>query len=537
MHLDPTNAVTCNNVGNALQEVGDFVTAVQMHRRAIDLQPTLAEAHNSLGLALSMQGLTNEALQAYRQAIALDAKFTDAQVRMLDVMRDQGKVAMVESAFAAYRQLLAEAPGNSDLQQNMMFTMNYHPGLSPQDIFEEHVRWGELFAPLASAEPFTNTPDAGRRLRIGYISGDFRNHACAYFLKPILAHHDKQAVEVFCYANVGTPDEDTQLFQQWPDHWLDITKLKDAEVAQRIRRDQIDILIDTAGHTAGNRLPVLAHRPAPVLVTYLGYPNTTGLAVVDYRLTDPVADPSEPADAATPHLETLWRLPDTVACYQPREDFPDVTPLPARHGDSAGVVTLGTLSNPAKINHEVIAVWCEILQREPKARLVVARESIKGSFRDEFLNNFITRGAPREQVVLDNHITPGVRPITRYQNLDLTLDTFPYSGHTTICESLWMGVPMITLRGNALAGRMGASVLSAVGLPELIAETREQYVQKTLALVRDLDRLESLRRSLRAQMASSPLCDAERFTRHLETALRAMWRKWCEQQTGQTAAA
>jgi predicted O-linked N-acetylglucosamine transferase (SPINDLY family) len=344
------------------------------------------------------------------------------------------------------------------------------------------------------------------------------HHVLARFLEPILAHHDPRQVEVTCYADVAAPDAMTARLRSLAHRWRSICGQRDQDVARLVRADGIDLLVDLAGHT-GNRLGVFARRPAPVKLTYLGYPNTTGLDTIDYRLSDAVADP--PGEPAC-HTEALVRLSGGFCCYAP-PPAPDVSPLPA---DSAGAVTFGSLHKLAKLNGDVLDLWSAVLRALPTTRLLVFRQGLTGGTRASFERQFAQRGMAAERVLFRHALAEGDSFLGVYREVDVLLDAFPWGGHATACEALWMGVPVLTLRGGRHAGRMVASVLTQLGLTDLIADTPEDFVARAVGLAGDLDRLRSLRGHLRDRMRASPLCDGPAFTRGLEEAYRALWLRW-----------
>lgn len=366
-----------------------------------------------------------------------------------------------------------------------------------------------------------NSPEPERRLRIGYVSGDFRHHSVAQFFEPVLARHDRGGFEIFCYYNLFRVDDTTERLRRRADCWREITSLSDEAVADLVGRDGIDILVDLSGHTKYNRLLAFARKPAPVQAAWLGYLNTTGLDAIDYRITDRHASPEGLLDAF--HSERLLRLPDSQWCYRPPLDCPEVTDPPTMHG---GPVTFGAFSGLAKIGPQVVALWCRLLERLPDARLLVAGLGL-GSIRDEYLSRFASRGVAPERVDL-REFQSFWDYLAMHEAADVMLDTFPYTGGTTTCHALWMGVPVVTLVGDSAPSRGGASLLKAVGLDELVVDTPLQYLDTASSLAGDPERLATLRSGMRARMLASPLMDASRFTHHLEQAYRAMWRRWCE---------
>jgi predicted O-linked N-acetylglucosamine transferase (SPINDLY family) len=357
-----------------------------------------------------------------------------------------------------------------------------------------------------------------RCLRVGYVSPDLRGHPVAFFLEPILAHHDRACIEGFCYAEVAAPDAITARLKSLAHGWRSTCGLSDAQVADLVRRDRIDILVDLAGHTRRHRLGAFARRPAPVQVTYLGYPCTTGLTAIDYLLTDAIADPPGEPPWST---EEPFRLPGGFCCYTPLADAPEVSPSPALR---SGVVTFGSLHKPAKLNAAVLDLWADLLLGLPSARLLLIRSNLKGGLRERIHGHFTGRGVAAERVELSDAVEGGSH-LRAYHDIDVLLDVFPWCGHTTACEALWMGVPAITLLGDRHAARMTASVLSMVGLHDLIARTPAEYLAVAARLAGDVGQLARLRAELRERMRTSRLCDGAAWTRDLDAAYREMWRR------------
>ena len=525
--LKPDFAEAHNNLGNALRDQGKLEESVAAYHAALALKPDFAEAHNNLGAVYRSQGLPAAAAAACRRAVRLKPDFAEAHCNLGNVLRDQGKL---EEAVAACRAALALKPDFAEAHSNLIFTMNYDARVTPEEIFAESRDWN-LHHAAPRAEPIRARhipPDPERRLRIGYVSPDLRSHSVSYFVEPLLASHDRDAVEVFCYAEVTQPDRVTARLRNLADGWRSTVGLTDAEVAERIREDRIDILIDLAGHTANNRLQVFARRPAPVQVSWCGYPNTTGMTAIDYRLTDAHADPHGDADAL--HSETLVRLPDCFLCYAPPHDAPEAAPPP--HAGS-GHITFGSFNNLTKLRPGTIAVWAQILERVPGSRLIVkSKPLVDEKTRRRNLELFAAAGISAERLELVPWIPSQAGHLGAYSRIDIALDTFPYNGTTTTCEALWMGVPVIALRGRRHAARVGLSLLAAVGMPEFAVQSTQAYVEAAVGLANDLDRLTALRGDLRERLRASPLCDAGAFTRHVETAYRDMWRTWCTTDVG-----
>jgi predicted O-linked N-acetylglucosamine transferase (SPINDLY family) len=400
--------------------------------------------------------------------------------------------------------------------------MNYMEEYSVGDILEESHKWGALYVKkeLVKSETYGNVPDPERRLRIGYVSKDFGRHPVGYFLLPVLSSHDHASVEVYCYSGRIREDDVTGRLRESADVWRSTTDLDDRDLASMVRDDSIDILVDLSGHTGGSRLLVFAEKPAPIQVSWAGYAGTTGLSTMDYLISDWRETP-EGSDRW--YVEKVVRLPDCYVCYEPPEYAPPVVPLPAL---KKGHVTFGCFNNLAKVRPGVVALWSKILREIPNARLLMITKQLSDpDTRRRYLEMF-SAGGVGERVDLSGD-RPHIDLLAGYGEIDIALDPFPYSGGLTTLESLWMGVPVITLGGDRFASRHSLSHLTAVGLPELIASGPDDYIARAVGLACDPERLATLRRELRPRMAASPLCDGSRFTRNLEDAYRYMWRSWC----------
>jgi predicted O-linked N-acetylglucosamine transferase (SPINDLY family) len=518
VRLQPDYAEAHNNVGNVLSLQRKLNESVARYQQAVWIKPDYAQAHNNLGVALRSLGRLDEAVQSFQQALRFRPHDADTHSNLGIALAHQGKPA---EARASFEEALRLKPDFAGAHSNLLFLANYDPQADPAALFAEHRRWESLHGQVPARRVHGNDRNPERRLRVGYVSPDFCKHPVAYFVEPILALHRPEQVEAICYAEVPFPDAVTARLRSLAHGWRSTCGLTDAHVADLIRGDNIDILVDLAGHSAGSRLRAFAYKPAPVQVTYLGYPNTTGLTTVDYRLTDAVADP--PGEPAW-HTEELVRLPGGFCCYAPPAEAPDVTPLPAQ---KAGHLTFGSLHNVNKLNAAVLDLWCAILQALPTARLLVYRHTLTGSAKENLLQQFTQRGIASERLDLRHQAPAGRGHLGVYGEVDISLDVFPWSGHTTACESLWMGVPVLTLYGTRHAGRMASSALTRLGLTEWIAPTPEEYQARAVHWAGKLDELAHLRSGLRELMRSSPLCDGPGFVRHLEDAYRQMWRRWC----------
>jgi protein O-GlcNAc transferase len=512
--LNPNFADAYCNLGIALIDQRQLDAAIAAFRQAIALKPDLPEAHNNLGNALRSKGELDAAIAALRQAIALRPQYADAHRNLGLALTDSGEL---DEAIGAYRQAIALRRNFHQAHSSLICVMNYHPGYDAQTILGECRHWNEQYAqPLGRfLRPHGNDRNPDRRLRIGYVSPDFREHPVGRFLLPLLANRDKSHFEIFAYAQVAAPDAITQRLQSQVDGWRSIITLSDAKAADLVRDDQVDILVDLALHTARNRLLVFAHRPAPIQVSFAGYPGTTGLQTIDYRLTDPYLDP--PGNNDSFYSEKSIRLPDGFWCYDPGPGDVAVNELPAGEGNG---VTFGCLNNFAKLNESVLTVWAAILRACPNSRIVILAGG--GEHRRRTVASLGVN--PTRVQFVDS--SPREQYLAQYHRLDLVLDTFPYNGHTTTCDALWMGVPVVSLADRPAVGRGGLSILSNIGLAELVADSKAKYVQIASELAANLDRLAELRRTLRQRMTASPLMDAPQFARNMEDAYRQMWRDW-----------
>jgi len=516
MALAPSQADAHLNMGSALMAQGDFGAALEYCRTAVRLQPGMAMAHNVLGFALLELGRTQEALAAFTQALALDATLVPALCNLGSVRLSEGRL---DDAITHYRQALRSDPASEAAHSNLLFALNYHPDLDARAIYAAYQDFDRAVGmPLRSTwRPFANARQGDRRLRIGYVSPDLRHHTVMRFLEPVLAAHDPQSVEVFAYAELEHEDAVTSRARTLVAHWRDTVGLSDEALANQIRNDRIDILVDVAGHTGRSRLRVFARKPAPVSVSWLGYGYTTGLSAIDYFLTDAQAVP-----AAQEHLfsEKPWRLPLPALVYRPGAGMGEVGPLPAA---SRGRITFGTLTRPARLNHRVVRVWSGILRRVPDARLVVDSKSYGDpGTADALAAQFLSHGIGPERLQIGYHSPPW----DLMRDIDITLDCFPHNSGTTLFESLYMGVPFVTLAGRPSVGRLGASILHGLGQPDWVAESEQAYIDVAVGLALDLDALAGLRAGLRQRMAGSVLMDEVGFTRQLERAYRDMFARW-----------
>jgi predicted O-linked N-acetylglucosamine transferase (SPINDLY family) len=518
IRLKPDFALAHSNLGNALSEMGQLDEAIASYRQAIRFKPAHADAHYNLGIALHRKGQLDEAIAAHRQAVGLRPAWAEAHNNLGNALKANGQL---DEAIGAFRQAISLKPGFAEAHSNLFLTLNYHSGYDAKMIQGELGRWKQQHAePLKKfIQPHTNDRDPERRLRVGYVSPDFCQHVVGRNLLPLLSRHDHGQMEIFCYSNVVRADGLTDQFRRLADVWHSVVKLSDSQAADLIRQDRIDVLVDLALHTAGNRLGIFARKPAPVQATFAGYPGSTGLDTIDYRLTDPYLDPPGLNDPF--YSETSLRLPGSFWCYDPLVAELAINALPAQ---SQGYVTFGCLNNFCKVNEQVLQLWAQVLKTVSNSRLLLMAP--EGSSRQRVLDRLGKEGIDAQSVEFVAKQSR-LEYLHTYNRIDIGLDTFPYNGHTTSLDSYWMGVPVITMVGRTVVGRAGLSQLSNLGLPELIAQSAEEYVRLVAALAGDLPRLAELRRTLRPRMSASPLCDGQRFARSIEAAFRAMWRQWC----------
>jgi protein O-GlcNAc transferase len=513
VELRPDDPRGLYNLGLAYSASGRTIEAHDLHQRALRLKPDYAEAHNGLALTLEAMGRKDDAHAHYLKAVELKPDLADAWSNLGTNLAEQGRA---DEAITCFRESLARRPNAPQIHSNLLLYLNYSSRITPEQVRDEHLAWAARFAgPTPEPPPVAEPHDPERRLRVGYLSADFRGHTVAGFIETLLRHHDRSRVEVFAYASVLRPDETTERLKALADHWRPIGGMTDAQAVELVRADRLDVLIDLGGHTAGNRVLVLAARPSPVQATLFGYPNTTGLKAVDYRISDPLSDPP----GATEHLyaERVLRLPETAWVYAPPESAPPVAPHPAAD------FTFGCLNNAAKISDACLDAWAAVLHAVPGSRLVLlAGQSQGGAGR--LLDRFAERGIDRGRVEPVSRL-PKEMYFAAYSRFDLSLDPFPYNGGVTTGDSLWMGVPVLTVAGASYVSRQGAMAMTAVGLPGFVAQSADELVRLAREWAGRRTELAEIRSGLRDRLASSPLADGPRYVRNLENALRQVWRE------------
>jgi predicted O-linked N-acetylglucosamine transferase (SPINDLY family) len=515
----PADAEAHANLGTLFNELQRFDEAERALRRALDLGADDADTWNSLGAAL--QGRPAAAEAAFRRALAHKADFPDALNNLAECLQSQGRLA---EALPHYQSALRLRPDFHVVHSNLLFCLSQMDDIAAPALFEAHLAFGEAVeAPLrGTLHGHANSREAGRTIRIGFVTGDFRNHALASFIEPLLARlATRTGLEMTAYYNHTVHDSVTARLRAHMRGWRDIHGQDDAQVAERIRADGIDILIDLAGHTAFNRLPLFALKPAPVQVSWIGYPATTGLTAMDYYITDPFMLP--PGQFDHQFIEKLVHLP-VSAPFLPSPLAPPVNRLPALDN---GYLTFGSFNRPSKLSRPVVALWSAVLRALPTSRMLLAAMPADGS--EELVAQFALNGVARQR--LDFHPRADMASyLALHQLVDVCLDTFPYSGGTTTLHALYMGVPTVTLSGATAAGRQGASIMRHSGLPQYIASSAAEFVAIGTAQASDLDTLAHTRASLRERFITPTSGAMEGVALATELALRAMWERWCAQQ-------
>jgi predicted O-linked N-acetylglucosamine transferase (SPINDLY family) len=509
-----------NNLGSALGTIGKLNEAISACRQAVAIRGDFFPAYNNLGNALWVKGLLDEAMVACQTALHLRPNHAQAHSNLGNVFKEMGRPA---EAVAGFRRAIEFNPNYVEAHSNLILAMQYDPGESAQSIIAELERFDEKHArPLRkSIAAHENDRDPDRRLRIGYVSADFREHVCAHFIDPLLRSHDHEQFEIFCYAQVERPDGRTARFQKMADGWRNTVAWPDAYMAEQIRQDKIDILIDLKLHTDANRLLTFAHQPAPVQLSWLGYPGSTGVQTIRYRFSD--AQIESPESPPMPWEEAI-KLPACFWCYDPLTTEPAVNELPAL---KSGRITFGCLNSFAKVNDRVLELWMRVLKATPGQLLLLAPA---GSSRKRIYEICDRAGVNANRIEFVDRCGRA-EYLKLYNQIDLGLDTFPYNGHTTSLDSLWMGVPMITMIGKTLVGRAAWSQLSNLDLKGFAARSEDEYVRLATILSGNLERLAEIRSGLRAKMQNSPLMNAAAFARGVETAYRDLWRRWCQEKS------
>ncbi|MBI5007566.1 MAG: tetratricopeptide repeat protein [Nitrosomonadales bacterium] len=520
LHIKPAYVQACCNLGAVLNDQGLPAEAETILRRALELKPDYTEAHSNLGNTLKELGRLAEAELSYRKALELKPDLAEAHNNLGILLQELGAL---EQAEACYRQALRLKPDYHKAHSNLLFLLNYNPAVAPAAAFAEACEYGRKVAgEVPSRFMQWSCVKQPARLRIGFVSGDFRNHPVGYFLENLLRHLDRTAFELIAYPTDPWTDELTARIKPYFSAWKPLVGLSDEAAARLMHGDGVHVLIDLSGHSRYNRLPVFAWKPAPVQVAWLGYFATTGVAAVDYLIADPVTLPESEERNFT---EKIWRLPETRLCFTPPDVGVEVSPLPAL---ANGHVTFACFNNLAKMNDDVVALWSRVLTAVPDSRLFLkSRQLGEDSVRLRTMDRFAVHGIPAERLILEG-AESRAKYFEAYHRVDIALDPFPYPGGTTTVESLWMGVPVLNLSGESFLFRQGAGFLSNAGLPEWVANSQEEYVAWAVSYAADRQGLATLRSGLRQRLERSPIMDGKRFANHFAAALTDMWRVWCE---------
>ncbi len=518
--LEPGDPIALSNLAAAKIGLGEIDQAITDYEKVVSLKPDLAEAHNNLAQALRQKRRFDDAAASFERCLAVRPDYADAHANLGNMARELGRL---DEAVASYRGALALRPDFSSTRSNLIYALKLMAETSSSEIKAEADRFGAMVR--SKADPFIDWKverDPEKRLRVGMVSGDFCAHVVARYLESFLHHMDRSRVEFFAYSN--TPKEDDATARLKPNfaHWRKVVGLDDARLANQIHDDEVDILIDLSGHSALNRLPMFAYRPAPVQATWLGLFATSGVPGMDYIIADPYLAPGDEAQYFT---EKIWPLAESWLCLEP----PDITiepgPLPAL---GSGTITFGCFNNLAKMTDRVVALWARVLAAIPGSNLFLkARDLADAPARQNILDRFGVHGIGAERLVLEAG-APLAEYFAAYGRVDVALDPFPFHGATTSLDGLWMGVPVLTKRGDRMGTHLGESIAHAAGLSDWIADGEDDYVDKAVALTSDLGRLAELRAGLRDRILATSLYDGARFAKHFDDALRGMWRSACD---------
>lgn len=519
VNLNPHNFDALYNLGRVKYGQGQLEAATFTYQKALRLKPGHVDTLLGLGLSMAGMGQSTLARQFYEQILLQYPEHAAALDNLANELKNQGRADL---AIPLCRRAWAANPLPSTYS-NLLLCLHYPATHDPLEVFQEHLTWGTLQTRGYLPPNFEQTDRSpARKLRIGYVTPDLRYHSVAYFIEPLLMHHDRSQFELFCYLELAGADDMTGHLLKFAGTVRNTCGVSDDKVAATIRQDQVDILVDLAGHTSKNRLPVFAHKPAPIQMSYLGYPNTTGLPTVDYRITDAWADP--PGMTEHLHTEKLLRLEKGFLCFTPPVESPGIAPLPANKN---GYVTFGSFNALQKITADMLKLWARILMSVPQSKLLIKNPQLTDpAFQAGLRAQLMEYGVASERVLILGQTSKEAH-MAAFGQVDIALDTFPYHGTTTTCDTLWMGVPVITLAGKSHVSRVGVSLLTRMGLSEFIADTEEEYIEYAVCLANSGEKLSDLRKSLRTIFEDSGLCDGLSFTRNVESTYRQVWQSWC----------
>jgi predicted O-linked N-acetylglucosamine transferase (SPINDLY family) len=520
--LDPDHLPALNNLAMVLTALKRPERALALFQKALRVDPGCGPALQNLGVLLAEAGQLSAAVSCYRKALGLDPRHAPTHGNLANALCKQGLGA---EALVHLGKAIELAPGDAALHSNLLLTLHYVDGPTPAALHREHLRWARLRgADRVPARAYRQSRDPDRRLRVGYVSPDLRAHAVAFFLEPILDAHDRERFALCAYAEVPLADAVTARLRGRFDRWCDTVGLTDACLVDRIVADEIDVLVDLAGHTSHNRLLVFAQAPAPVALSYLGYPDTTAVAAIGYRLTDALADPP---GGELPGGEALLRIDGGMHCFRPSADAPEPAPPPRLRN---GHLTFGSFHNTAKVGPGCVQRWAKVLAAVPRSRLLLKFPTLADAdCAARYRGWFARAGVDPARIEVQGGQFGHREHLAAHGEVDVVLDAFPYHGTTTTCEALWMGVPVLTRAGETHASRVGSSLLAQVGLGDWVARSDEQLVELAVGLDGEPEgqRLAELRTTLRSRMAASPLCDGRRVAAAIEACFRMAWRRFC----------
>lgn len=518
VELQPADAMAHSNLGNALKDRGQLAEAVSAYRRALQLKSDLPGIHYNLGLALFDLGQAENAIASYRQALALKPDYAEVHSDLGNAFKYLGQL---EHALASFRRALELRPGLIMAHNNLLFTLHYTSQYSASYYLDRAREFGRFLSGRAIGR-FTDWPHRHEpaRLRVGIVTGDLCNHPVGYFLEGLITHLDPDRIELIAYPTYAKEDDLTARIKPYFSGWRSLAALGDEAAARLIHADGVHILLDVAGHSRHNRLPIFAWKPAPIQVTWLALPGTTGVNEMDYVLGDSVSIPVEHENHFS---ETVWRLPDSYLCFSPPTYPTEVSALPAR---STGQVTFGSFNNLSKMTDEAVALWSRILLSLPGSRLYLKTNQLKHeAIREQTRQRFASHGVGAERLLLSGTLGSMAEHLAEYNKVDIALDTFPYPGVTTSFDALWMGVPVLSLQGDRFMSLTAKTIAQHAGLADWVAADTDDYLAKAASFASDIEQLAALRARLRQQVLASPLFDAPRFARNFEDALWAMWEK------------
>lgn len=510
----PDSVFALNEIGNIYMLRNDLNSAKDYYCRALKIKPDFSSSHYNLAGIMRKWNRLDDAMFFYTSAL----KYNPGNRKSLN---DIGECCLamgeIESAEKIFSDLLKNNPADTIAADNLLLSMNYNPVYNSIQLFNKH---REVVGHNNKLLTKNQKKEKNRFLRVGYLSPDFCKHPSASILLPIFRYHNPEQIQHFGYSQTVHYDEITDSFKSLAFGWRTIERLSDEDVCELIKKDRIDILVDCAGHMSGNRLGVFNLKPAPLQITGVGYPNTTGMQSIDYRITDIITDP---LGEQTCHTEELLRLGSGFCCYEPLRNAPVISDM--SYGNDAGVITFGSTHTPSRLNKQVIKLWSELLNMIPESRLLIFRNTLCKSIVDRLTKWFVEFGVDPLRIEFKNAVPDGGH-LEIYRSIDITLDTSPWSGHVTACESLQMGVPVITLRGNRHAGRMVSSILYRAGLPELIADSVQDYLRIAKKMTDNPEMLSTYKATLKYQFLSSPVCDCKGFVKSLENAYFTIWYKY-----------